>query len=94
MNVSKKRRILVVLVALLVSVAVAGWKCGGSAQASTGIECSPFCNVNGGGPPPHLPAPGPCFYHWGVAWVIGQWEGFEWVLYYGCQDGTVIRVGG
>jgi hypothetical protein len=45
--------------------------------------------------PPHLPEPGPCFYHGGVAWVIpGFTEEGEYVLYYGCLDGSVITVGG
>lgn len=90
-TVSKRKRMIVLTVALAALAAVmAGWKWGGSAQANAGIECSPYCNVR------HDPLPpsGPCFYHGGVAWIVpGFTELGEYVLYYGCADGTVIKVG-
>lgn len=60
-------RRLIVLLAVVAAVAAvcAGWKWGNAAQAARLIECSPYCRVDSG-PPPHLPASGPCYYHWGV----------------------------
>lgn len=84
-------RKLLVLAAILTAVLCAGWKWN-TAQARTSIECEPYCHPSRPAPP-HLPEPGPCYYHGGVAWVVAGYEGARAVLYYGCLDGTVVTVG-